>query len=297
METPPEKLFNLPKRTVVFIDWANVYGWTEGLGWEVNPRRLFEYFKTYPEVIEQRLYHGTESNKPRSVEFQVEVARIGFIPVSKEVKWVPVSLEKSYFKELIRSLFDVLDNTKTTNSEISNKLYDLSQKVKNLPRISIGSANATFNLSNAEQLKEIYDLVDDIDQIIKKLNIDIDALQKTLAQPVLRRKCDLDCEIVMHMMDTMDDYDGVILMSGDGDYKGIIEYLLNAKKKAIVIHPFGRRGKELNELLKRPKNKPFFFPVDRLENEIKNLPADFSAGRDVTNLADSSIEVKAAGCE
>lgn len=86
-----EKPFRLllKGKTAVFIDWANVYSWKESLKWEVDPKKLFSYLKTYPEIAQVNFYFGTDSN-PASKEFLKEVKKIGYRVTTKPVKYLPV---------------------------------------------------------------------------------------------------------------------------------------------------------------------------------------------------------------
>ena len=125
-------------RTLVIIDWANVYGWFSNpksrsyLGWGIDPQRLFDYLSTYKEITGKRLYHGIETGNKRSEDFGASIGAIGFAFIKKEVKWVPVYLnEQNHFKTVVKKLFDVLDKVKTTNSEIATKLYELREKITN----------------------------------------------------------------------------------------------------------------------------------------------------------------------
>lgn len=175
-------IFKLKGKTLVFIDWANVYGWFKSLKWDINPKKLFNFLSEYPEIIDQRFYFGIEKGNKKSENFQKEIKSIGFNLISKEVKFIPISEENLTIK---------------------------------------------------------------------------------------RRKCDFDCEIVMHIMEEMNNFDGIILFSGDGDYKAIIEKVLDNKKQAIIVHPFGKRGREFNDLLKRDLNKPYFLASNNLKEYLK----------------------------
>jgi hypothetical protein len=53
-----ESVFKLKGKTIVLIDWANVYGWFKKLKWEIDPKRLYDYLKSYPEIIDIRFYFG-----------------------------------------------------------------------------------------------------------------------------------------------------------------------------------------------------------------------------------------------
>lgn len=48
------KQLQLRGKTVVYIDWANVYGWTKSPKREIDPAKLFAYLKLYKMLIELR---------------------------------------------------------------------------------------------------------------------------------------------------------------------------------------------------------------------------------------------------
>lgn len=117
--------FKLKGKTLVLIDWANVYGWFAKLKWEIDERKLFKYLKSYPRIKEIRFYFGVEKGNEKSERFQKEIKRIGYNLISKELKWVPVSLEKAHFRKLLSKLFEIADNLKTSNSDIARLLIKL----------------------------------------------------------------------------------------------------------------------------------------------------------------------------
>lgn len=116
-------------KAAVYIDWANVYGWRQSLKREVEPRKLLKELKRYPEIKEINFYCGLDKH-PKSKEFLADCRRIGFNVVSKEVKYIPVSLDSSHFKELSHDIKDSLksiDNLKS--GDIEKILQILSRKV------------------------------------------------------------------------------------------------------------------------------------------------------------------------
>jgi len=266
----------LKGRAFVIIDWTNVYHWFEDLGWEIPPPKLFDYLKSYPEIEEINFYLGIESNKKKSVDFHEEIVSIGFSLKNKEVKWVPAVLETtSHFKILVKNLFETLENVKNANSNISTRLYELSKKVDGLPKVSITNEKTAFQLTNTAQLKEIYDLIEELDGELKKLNINIDGLQIHLREPVKRRKCDFDVEITKDIFNNLDKFETVIFFSGDGDFATLAEDLIiNKKKKVIVIFAPGHIGREYDELRLRLREKNlgglFLCNVRKLQESIGN---------------------------
>lgn len=255
----------IKKRTLLIVDWSNVYNWKNSLGWEICPQKLYHFFDR-PKIIDRRLYHGVEIGQPKSEQFKVDMEDLGYNVVSKAVKWPPVSLEKSHFKNIIKKLFNALDEVKNTNTDLATKLYELSKKVERLPKISIGRGGASFSLSNERELKEIYEMIEEMDADLLNLNIDIEDLQEILKVPVQRRKCDFDVEIARDVLNKIDDYDTLLLFSGDGDYFALAEDLIAKNKKVILVFAEGHKGKEYNTL-----SGSLFFscPVDYLEYSLK----------------------------
>lgn len=80
-------ILKLRGKTAVFIDWANVYGWTRSLKKEVNPRALYKYLKTYKEIKDRRFYYGTDTH-PKSKLFLKRITRIGYAVTTKPVKYI-----------------------------------------------------------------------------------------------------------------------------------------------------------------------------------------------------------------
>jgi len=253
------------KKTLLVVDWSNVYNWKNTLGWEVCPKKLFNFFDR-PKIIDKRIYHGVEIGQEKSEQFKGDMEKLGYSFISKEVKWPPVSLEKSHFKKIIKKLFDALDDIKNTNSNLSTKLYDLSKKVEKLPKISIGRGGVAFNLSNESELKEIYEAIEELDSDLVSLNMGIEDLQESLKIPVRRRKCDFDVEISRDVLNMVDDYDILILFSGDGDYFALAEDLIKKNKKVILVFAEGHKGKEYNTI-----SDSLFFAcsVNNLKNVLK----------------------------
>lgn len=284
--------FKLKGKTLVMIDWANVYGWFSRpqsrsyLGWEIDPKKLFDYLNTYDEVIDKRLYHGIEIGNKRSEDFGVQIESIGFNFIKKDVKWAPVYLnEENHFKNVVQKLFDVLDGVKVTNSDISTKLYELRIKIKNW-------------LAGRELDFDIDDLVDKLDIELKRLNINIEDLQRNLLEPVMRRKCDFDVEIARDSCNLSSDFETLVLFSGDGDYSALVEDLILKGKKVIVVFAPGHKGKEYEPLVEKIKIKSlsyklFICTVQHLKVDIVSettIPPDFSGGRDTHNIADLSTK-------
>ena len=308
---PKEKFrFRLHGKALVMIDWANVYGWFANpksknyLGWQVDPKNLFEYLATYKEVTDKRLYHGVEVGNKRSEDFGVEAETIGFTFIKKEVKWVPVYLnEQNHFKKVVQKLFDVLDGIKVTNSDIATRLYELREKIE----VRLADREPDFDSDGSVQgehppytpedqvvYDSTYELIEELDTELKKLNVNIEELQQNLLEPVKRRKCDFDVEIARDVCNLSNDFSTLVLFSGDGDYAALVEDLIGKRKRVILVFAPGHKGKEYEPLVEKLKkeNKSyalFICTVEHLKEDISaietTIPADFSAGRDKDNVS------------
>lgn len=116
-------LFKLKGKTLVLIDWANVYGWHESLAWKISPRKLYSHFKRYKEIEEIRFYFGKDRHR-KSKEFLQKVRRMGFTVVSKDVKYVPVTLDKSHFRKLFEGIRENFVQLKLTKDQ-QEKLLEI----------------------------------------------------------------------------------------------------------------------------------------------------------------------------
>ncbi|MEM2174331.1 MAG: NYN domain-containing protein [Candidatus Micrarchaeia archaeon] len=213
-----EFIFKLKGKTLVIIDWANVYGWFGKLKWEIDPKRLYDYLKSYPEIFDIRFYFGLEKGNEKSENFHKEIKSIGYNLIWKEVKWVPAEVKVSHHMKYKDKTINLLDGN------ITKEEFERFKRFLNYP---------------------------------KELGL-------------VRRKCDFDVEITLDVMRMINDFDSLILFSGDGDFKALCEYLLDINKQVIVVHPFGVRGKEYNELLERPMgSRPYLCAVEKLTAYIK----------------------------
>lgn len=124
-----EAKFRLKLRgnTCVFVDWANVYGWTNRLNKEVDPRKLYHYLKTFKEIKDIRFYYGLDKH-PKSKQFLRKIKQIGFTVVTKEVKYIPVSIDTSHFKHVAKEIKVSLDNIKHLEIKDVEKILQILNK-------------------------------------------------------------------------------------------------------------------------------------------------------------------------
>src|SRR3989338_4750839 len=119
----------LKGETVVFIDWANVYGWKSRKQKPINPSNLYKFFKSYEEVSEILFYFGEDAH-PKSKLFLRQIRKIGFDIITKPVKYIPVNLDSSHFKSISKAIKDTLTtNKKLAIEDIEQILHILDRKV------------------------------------------------------------------------------------------------------------------------------------------------------------------------
>ena len=110
---------------MVFIDWANVYGWTKSLKQEVNPVKLFEYLRSYNEIKGIRLYFGRDDH-PKSEEFLRSVEQVGYRVVTKPVKYILITEiegQKIYRRKCDFDMEICIDAHKVLSEEIGSFIF------------------------------------------------------------------------------------------------------------------------------------------------------------------------------
>jgi uncharacterized LabA/DUF88 family protein len=148
-------IFKLKGKTITIIDWANVFGWFNNLRWEIDPKKLYQYLKSYPQITDIRFYFGVEKGNKKSEEFQKKIKKIGYTLITKELKWVPVSLDKAHFKKFLDELFKITDGLEKSNSKIATKL-------RKLPAIPIFRRKCDFDCEIAIDVIENMDKIESL---------------------------------------------------------------------------------------------------------------------------------------
>ena len=245
------KILKLKGKSLVIIDWANVYGWFENLKWELDPKKLYDYLKTYPEIYDIRFYFGTEKGNKKSEEFQKEIKEIGYTLITKEVKRIPIYLEKSHFREKIKKLRKILLNTIIQNQKFSVNLLELINKVERITddvhwgMDETGMPRLLFKVFFDErELRKTYDTILLLNKETQKVTTILQNTLSSLKEPIYRRKCDFDCEICLDILNDLNKFQSLILFSGDGDFAIIVKELIKRGKQVIVVALKNAMGKE-----------------------------------------------------
>lgn len=78
-------------------------------------------------------------------------------------------------------------------------------------------------------------------------------------------KGNCDAELVLHAMIEYEQYNQAIIVTGDGDFHCLVDYLLGKQKLGAVIIPNRRK---FSALLKMKRFRPFLQYIDDLENKL-----------------------------
>jgi hypothetical protein len=84
----------LSKPSIVYIDYANVRGWTKRLGWNIDLKVLKELLDSFG-VIDARFYFGNFSHDAGSQKFMTMLHRTGYRIRTKPVKIMNLSIDVS----------------------------------------------------------------------------------------------------------------------------------------------------------------------------------------------------------
>ena len=120
METQYKKLI-LRGKAIAFIDWANVYGWTKSLKKEIDAEKILSYLKNYREVLDIRLYFGTDTNE-KSIQFIKSAEKLGYSVITKPVKYILIAEiegQKIYRRKCDFDMEACIDVHKVLNSTAS----------------------------------------------------------------------------------------------------------------------------------------------------------------------------------
>ncbi|MBP7760478.1 NYN domain-containing protein [Candidatus Saccharibacteria bacterium] len=125
----------LDGKTRVYIDYANVRPWSEKLQWHVDPKRLMQFYRSFPAIKEVSLYNGILVGDKRSEQFAVEVPKMGYRFRTKPVKIMRHSIDASsvsrqstdliaqFVRRALLRQFDI-----ATVEYLNDKLYELNTK-------------------------------------------------------------------------------------------------------------------------------------------------------------------------
>jgi len=88
-----EELFS--GSTIIYIDYANVFYWSEKLKWKIDIKRLKQFLDSFDNVKHVRLYNGTLKGNSNSIQFIKEAKKLKYTVSTKPVKIMHLSIDVS----------------------------------------------------------------------------------------------------------------------------------------------------------------------------------------------------------
>lgn len=82
-------------KTNVYIDYANVLGWEDKLGWSIDIRRLKQFLDSFETINSVNFYYGTLTSDVRSENLIKDIQGHGYNLKTKPVKIMRLSLDVS----------------------------------------------------------------------------------------------------------------------------------------------------------------------------------------------------------
>jgi uncharacterized LabA/DUF88 family protein len=85
-----ESLFD--KNTIIYIDFGNIFRWSEKLKWIIDLKRLKQLLNSFSTIKSVKIYYGIDSSIQESIDWIEEVKRLNYNVITKEVKKISISI-------------------------------------------------------------------------------------------------------------------------------------------------------------------------------------------------------------
>lgn len=125
--------------------------------------------------------------------------------------------------------------------------------------------NAYMFIGYMQEHEDLYEYMHSLGfLVVLKPTVDTSLFNETDKpdQPKQPTKGNVDADLVLYAMKEIPNYDKAIIVSGDGDFYGLIEYLAKKKKLSKVLAP----NRQYSSLL-----KPFEKYIVRLDQQKRQL--------------------------
>jgi uncharacterized LabA/DUF88 family protein len=85
----------LDRKTSIYLDYANIRGWSEKLGWHIDLKRLYQLFESFTCPKRMAFYYGTMEGDNDSKELIKTTKAQGYEVTTKPVKRIRISIDAS----------------------------------------------------------------------------------------------------------------------------------------------------------------------------------------------------------
>lgn len=197
-------------KTNIYVDWANVVGWQPKLWRHIDPRRLYQFLRSFSAIDKIRWYFGTLVWDNDSEKNIAKVRSYGYLVTTKPVKIMHHSVDVSSLAQ--DDAPDIL------------KSFLTKWLLHHLPTESIRILNQELEKINQQGTFKIEE---------KKCNFDVEI--------------GVDMILDDERSPIKDYYKTYILWSGDSDFTDIVQKLILQGKRVFIFATTQRVSKELAE--------------------------------------------------
>ena len=81
--------------TNIYIDWSNVIHWQDSLRWNIDVKRMKQFFDSFDTIRSVKIYTGTLEGNQQSEDFIPELQAMGYHVTTKPVKLMKISIDVS----------------------------------------------------------------------------------------------------------------------------------------------------------------------------------------------------------
>jgi uncharacterized LabA/DUF88 family protein len=135
--------------------------------------------------------------------------------------------------------YSVTDNKPLNLDQVAEYLKNLESEANEKDRLLI---QKSLNKVNFYQLLESYGYI----MKIKPAKVFYGEDDEEQLQPLLKANCDVD--MTFDMMRYMQQYSGVVAMTGDGDFASVLSYLKAHERNVIIVSRWDRTASEIRTI-------------------------------------------------
>lgn len=222
------------KNTNIYIDYANVIHWHNQLGWHVDIKRLKQLLDSFENIKKINFYTGTLKNEENILEAD---------GIEGDVQMPIVDLAKKCQYTVCTKPVKIMNLSIDVSSIPDNSPIVLQNFIDKQLLIQLNLETVTF-----------------VNNYLKKLN-------SQGVKFIEKRKCNFDVEIGIDVLldHKINNVDTFILWSGDSDFAGPLEQLINDGKKVVIFSTARRISHELKSL--RDKGA-YIFDIQKIKEFI-----------------------------
>ena len=239
-------------KSIVLIDWANIYNQQKKLGWKIDLKILFKWLKSHSKIDKIIFFHGTRLEDERSSGFLKSVEKIGYQVITKDVKYIKTDIKSSAFREKLKIL--------KKNIEYGEGV------IKGLGEWERENGVPIFTKDGFAYMKSLEDFEIELENT--------KTIYKEISKEIIIPKCDFDVEIVTELMKNFTETKTFILFSGDGDFAYPISHCLEHDKEIKIISASFSLGKEIRQIknIHLNKDKLTILNLKKLDFIQKSFP-------------------------